>query len=153
MSAMSCEQQPEGNILTFFASSDTERVDKIFDKMGEVRKKRAEREGKEPEIPSDIRASRINILNRTRIFTFTYHNREHSIERKGNLENFKGWIIKYSKTAESCITCDGLMLPGEAVGKCSEGLMHLTYNCCPTAAFFAGHIDEEGKLEQYRKSD
>lgn len=145
------ERQPQQNNLVLIASSNPEKVRDILDRMNEASIKRAEREGKEREVPSNIQASRLNIIKRSRIFTFTYHGQEHSIEKKGNLKSFEGWITEYSKTAQLCITCDKLMLPGEAVGECNEGLMHLTYYCCPSASYFAGHIDEKGQLKQYKK--
>ena len=39
------------------------------------------------------------------------------------------------------------MFPGEPAGACDDGLMHMTFECCPSGGFYAGHVDDKGKLK------
>lgn len=148
------EQDEQSQELVSVASSDPERIEGIFERMEDTLKKITDREGREPEIPTNIRASgHVNIFTGIREYSFSFRGQEYAFKRKGTLEEFRDWITEYSKTAESCITCDGLLFEGEAVGLCSDGLMHLTRDCCPSGGFFAGHINNQGKLEPYNPKE
>ena len=138
----------QGLGLTY--SSHPEEVNQTIDKMRETAIKRKDREGKEPEIPSNIEMSKPDGKGKSE-FHFTYHDQEYTLVGKSDLEEFTSWITGYTKTAESCITCDRLLFPGEPVGGSDKGLMHMTFGCCPSGGFYAGHVSGEGKLTPLTK--
>jgi len=132
--------------LKLALSSHPGEVNQTLAKMKDTLEKRKEREGKEPEVPSNITMSKPNRKGISKL-AFEYHGQKYGLEGKPDVKEFTEWITEYTKTAESCITCDGLMFPGEPAGACDDGLMHMTFECCPSGGFYAGHVDDKGKLK------
>jgi len=139
------EEITAGGLALAFSSNPRE-VNKTIDRMRETRAKRSAREGKGSEAPSNITMSRPDKKGKSK-FTFRYHDQDYTLEGKPDLKEFAGWITEYTATAESCITCDRLLFPGEPAGAADYGLMHMTFDCCPSGGYFAGHIDKQGKLK------
>lgn len=140
------DRQISADGLELVISSHPEEVNQTLARMKETLEKRKARDGKDPEVPSNIAVSKINKKGVSK-FTFEYHEQKYELEGKPDLKEFTEWITEYTKTAESCITCDGLMFPGEPAGACDDGLMHMTFDCCPSGGFYSGHIDSQGKLK------
>ena len=133
-------------------SSHSKEVNETIDRMRSSQEKRKAREGKEPEAPSSIVMSKANKKGVSK-FDFDYHGQKYTLEGRPELKQFTAWITEYTKTAESCITCDRLLFPGEPAGAADKGLMHMTFDCCPSGGFYAGHIDEKGKLKPLTEQD
>lgn len=140
------DRQISADGLVLAVSSHPEEVNETLVKMNETLEKRKMREGKEPEVPINITMSKSNRKGVSK-FAFEYHGQKYGLEGKPDIREFTEWITEYTKTAESCITCDGLMFPGEPAGACEDGLMHMTFECCPSGGFYAGHIDAKGELK------
>jgi len=140
------------NGLGLAFSSHSKEVNETIDRMRSSQEKRKAREGKEPEAPSSIVMSKANKKGVSK-FDFDYHGQKYTLEGRPELKQFTAWITEYTKTAESCITCDRLLFPGEPAGAADKGLMHMTFDCCPSGGFYAGHIDEKGKLKPLTEQD
>lgn len=132
-------------------STHTKEANQIFKMMAQTSERRKAREDSGPETPSNIVMSKPK--KGRSIFEFEYHQQKHKLIGKPDLNAFTSWITEYAKTAESCITCDKLLMPGESAGACDDGLMHLSFDCCPDGGFYAGHINDKGKLEPLTEQD
>lgn len=140
----------DGMALTF--SSHPEEVNKTIDNMRITAEKRRLREGKEPEVPSEITMSKPDKKGQSK-FSFKFHDKKYKLVGKSDLPGFTDWITEYSKSAETCITCDGLLFPGEPAGAADSGVMHMTFDCCPSGGFYAGHINSDGQLKPLTEDD
>lgn len=64
-------------------------------------------------------------------------------------ESYKEFLVAFKDVAQKCprcSTCGRILFSGQAVGKNRDKLMCLTFDCCFSAAFFAGHISKMENL-------
>lgn len=129
------------------AHTDPERVNRVAERMQVAEAKRKLREGLPPDSPKNIFGVRVGLFRRVEKFCFDFHDQHYEVKGKASVKEFSDWIKEYCKSAQLCVTCDRLLLPGLAVGSIDSGLVHLNPHCCADSSAFAGHIDEKGKLK------
>lgn len=82
------------------------------------------------------------------VFTVEHGDQTYQFNAK-HWKSYEEFLSDFKDVAQKCPRCDScgrIIFPGSPVGKNGEKLMHLTLTCCPSAAFFAGHISDDGKL-------
>ena len=120
----------------------TDDINPIIDKMNTNLKSREER--------AKSLAVEIPIIKEVNgLMEVDYDGQHYSFKGKGTEEEFRKWFLGYFQKGPSCITCDRIIFPDEAVGECNKGVMHMNFGCCPSGGFFVGHLDDEGKIIPY----
>ena len=133
-------------------SSRPDEVNKTIDRMRVTAEKRRLRKNSEPQPPTEIVMSKQDKKGQSK-FSFKFQDQKYELVGKPDLYGFTEWINTYTKSADTCITCDRLLFPGEPVGAADNGLMHMTFDCCPSGGFYAGRIDSDGHLKPLTEAD
>ena len=105
-------------------------------------------EGQERPTPSDITITKRDKKGSV-VVSFRYLDQGYQLKGRGTIEEFTEWINEYTKTAETCTTCDKLMLPGENAGIGEDGgYTHMTDECSLDGLLMlAGRINANGQVE------
>ena len=135
------------NGTNLLVSTAPRKVNKIIGEMNGTLIKRQERAGQiipDPviEVVGGKKPGKVKVK-------IQYKGQEYSYSGKrgqAKIEGFIKFVKEYFPKAPECVTCDRIIFPGDDVGECTKGLMHMYANCCPAGAMFAGHIDENGQL-------
>ena len=88
----------------------------------------------------------IRFLKREAVQEATWNGEVYRFRGQGTKEEFDKFFKEYAPKAPVCTSCDKLIFPREKVGINGSEIMHLTMNCCPVGAFYAGEIDQNGQL-------
>lgn len=138
--------------LTLFASF--EDMTPMIEKMDANLKRRGEREKSQTkEQPVPVIQMVDSGEKEVSQFEVDYDGHHYSFKGKEGKEEFTQWFTEYVPKAPNCITCDKIILPGDAVGKITKGLMHMYWDCCPSGGFYVGHVNKEGKVVYLGEED
>jgi len=88
----------------------------------------------------------IRFLKRETVQEAAWNGEVYRFRGKGTKEGFDKWFNEYAPKAPVCTSCGKLIFPGDKVGINGDEIMHLTMDCCPVGAFYAGEIDQNGQL-------